>query len=126
VLQREVTGDCLRVLEQTDLLDRANHHLFQPLLYQVATAGLDADDVSCTHGATVGRLDEDSLFYLRSRGIPERSARAMLIRAFAETTLDQEFPPGPGRDWLAASASAAIDAVLEGEVAATPSGKDSQ
>lgn len=87
---------------------------------------IDADDVSCTHGATVGRLDEDSLFYLRSRGIPERSARAMLIRAFAETTLDQEFPPGPGRDWLAASASAAIDAVLEGEVAATPSGKDSQ
>lgn len=80
---------------------------------------IDADDVSCTHGATVGRLDDDSLFYLRSRGIPERDARAMLIRAFAETTLDQDFPPGLGRDWLTGAAAAAIDAVLDDDDAAT-------
>jgi Fe-S cluster assembly protein SufD len=42
-----------------------------------------ADDVKCTHGATVGQLDEDSLFYLRSRGIPYETARGMLIHAFA-------------------------------------------
>jgi Fe-S cluster assembly protein SufD len=42
-----------------------------------------ADDVKCTHGATVGRLDENALFYLRSRGIGEKEARATLIYAFA-------------------------------------------
>jgi len=42
-----------------------------------------ADDVQCTHGAAVGRLDEDALFYLRSRGIPEQEARGVLTYAFA-------------------------------------------
>lgn len=46
-----------------------------------------ADDVKCTHGATVGQLDESGLFYLRSRGIGKQTARAMLIRAFAEAVL---------------------------------------
>ncbi len=41
-----------------------------------------ADDVACRHGATVGDLDADSLFYLRSRGIPELVARRMLVQAF--------------------------------------------
>lgn len=41
-----------------------------------------ADDVRCTHGATVGRLDAEALFYLRSRGVPEQTARRMLIDAF--------------------------------------------
>jgi Fe-S cluster assembly protein SufD len=43
-----------------------------------------ADDVKCAHGAAVGDLDADSLFYLRSRGVPESEARNMLIRAFLE------------------------------------------
>jgi Fe-S cluster assembly protein SufD len=42
-----------------------------------------ADDVKCTHGATVGQLDDDSLFYLRSRGIDADSARSLLIYGFA-------------------------------------------
>lgn len=42
-----------------------------------------ANDVQCSHGATIGRLDEQSLFYLRSRGIGADAARSMLIRAFA-------------------------------------------
>lgn len=42
-----------------------------------------ADDVKCTHGATIGRLSEESLFYLRSRGIGEEAARALLTYAFA-------------------------------------------
>jgi Fe-S cluster assembly protein SufD len=42
-----------------------------------------ADDVKCTHGATVGQLDEDAIFYLRTRGIPDELARHMLIYAFA-------------------------------------------
>ena len=52
-----------------------------------------ADDVKCSHGATVGALDADSLFYLRSRGIPESEAKAMLVEAFlheaVETVTDE-------------------------------------
>lgn len=46
-----------------------------------------ADDVKCTHGATVGQLDEEALFYLRSRGISHRRARDLLIRAFADDVI---------------------------------------
>lgn len=42
-----------------------------------------ADDVKCTHGATIGQLDEEPMFYLRSRGISENVARKMLLNAFA-------------------------------------------
>ncbi len=42
-----------------------------------------ADDVKCTHGATVGQIDKDALFYLQSRGIKKREAMGLLIRAFA-------------------------------------------
>jgi len=46
-----------------------------------------ANDVRCTHGATIGRLDEAALFYLRSRGIPARQARDLLLHAFADDVL---------------------------------------
>jgi Fe-S cluster assembly protein SufD len=48
-----------------------------------------ADDVKCTHGATIGRLHEEALFYLRSRGIPEPHAKALLIYAFAAEVLER-------------------------------------
>jgi Fe-S cluster assembly protein SufD len=48
-----------------------------------------ADDVKCTHGATVGELDADALFYLRARGIDPQTARALLIYAFAAESLDE-------------------------------------
>jgi Fe-S cluster assembly protein SufD len=47
-----------------------------------------ADDVRCTHGATVGQVDDDSLFYLRARGIDEKSARGLLVNAFANDVLE--------------------------------------
>ncbi|MBV9783035.1 MAG: Fe-S cluster assembly protein SufD [Acidisphaera sp.] len=47
-----------------------------------------ADDVKCSHGATVGALDADQIFYLRSRGVPEPEARALLVRAFLAEALD--------------------------------------
>jgi Fe-S cluster assembly protein SufD len=46
-----------------------------------------ADDVKCTHGAAVGRLDEDALFYLRARGLTARDARDLLIHAYAGEVL---------------------------------------
>ena len=48
-----------------------------------------ADDVRCTHGATIGQLDEDALFYLRSRGIGIQNAKKMMIGAFAGEVTDQ-------------------------------------
>ena len=51
-----------------------------------------ADDVVAAHGATAGHVDRDTLFYLHSRGIDERAAKAILIRGFAEEIID-EFEP---------------------------------
>jgi Fe-S cluster assembly protein SufD len=48
-----------------------------------------ADDVKCGHGAAVGDLDPESLFYLRSRGVPEKEARRLLVRAFLEEAVDE-------------------------------------
>jgi Fe-S cluster assembly protein SufD len=47
-----------------------------------------ADDVKCSHGATVGELDAEQMFYLRSRGIPDTEARSILVRAFLAEALD--------------------------------------
>jgi Fe-S cluster assembly protein SufD len=47
-----------------------------------------ADDVKCSHGATVGELDADQLFYIRSRGIPDAEARSILVRAFLAEALE--------------------------------------
>ena len=48
-----------------------------------------ADDVKCTHGATIGQLDEEALFYLRARGLSESAARKMLIHAFSEDLVQE-------------------------------------
>jgi Fe-S cluster assembly protein SufD len=64
-----------------------------------------ADDVKCTHGATIGQIEEDALFYLRSRGVPEDEARALLLFAFAHESLGR-MRPGAVREWLANSISA--------------------
>lgn len=48
-----------------------------------------ADDVKCTHGATIGQIEENALFYLRSRGIDETSARKLLLSAFARECVER-------------------------------------
>ena len=63
-----------------------------------------ADDVKCAHGATVGELDEQALFYLASRGLPPAEAKSLLLRAFVSGLFD-------GSDNEAAF-TAAIDAAL--------------
>ena len=57
---------------------------------------IDADDVVCSHGVTVGSLDEDQLFYLRARGIPEGLAHSMLTYAFLRAIVDR-MSHGPTR-----------------------------
>jgi Fe-S cluster assembly protein SufD len=51
-----------------------------------------ADDVKCSHGSTVGELDEQQLFYLRSRGVAEGQARELLTQAFAASVLERIDP----------------------------------
>jgi len=50
---------------------------------------IHADDVRCTHGATIGQLDAESLFYLQSRGIGKQQARSLLTYAFAQDVIDR-------------------------------------
>jgi Fe-S cluster assembly protein SufD len=54
---------------------------------------IHADDVKCTHGATIGQIEEEQLFYLRARGLDEKSARNLLLYAFAAECLDRMREP---------------------------------
>jgi len=58
-----------------------------------------ADDVRCTHGATIGQMDAEALFYLRSRGIDQMEARQMLVTAFAAEILERVRPTSL-RGWI--------------------------
>lgn len=65
------------------LLSKAAHVHTKPQLE------IFADDVRCTHGATIGQVDEEAMFYLRSRGFPAEAARSLLVYAFAGESLGQ-------------------------------------
>lgn len=67
-----------------------------------------ADDVKCAHGATVGELDANALFYLQSRGVPPVAARALLMRAFLSDAL-----AGIADDGEREAAEARVTALLE-------------
>lgn len=64
-----------------------------------------ADDVRCSHGATIGQLDTAALFYMRSRGIPEPVARRMLLRSF----LDEALEGLRSLDWLKGAVEKILD-----------------
>lgn len=71
---------------------QVNHNLLLSREAEVDTKPeleIYADDVKCNHGATVGQLDEAQLFYLRSRGIDEVVARALLVQAFAHDVIER-------------------------------------
>src|SRR5690348_12064939 len=83
-----------------------------------------ADDVKCTHGATIGQVEENALFYMRSRGIEEAAARAILLLAFANECLDRmkctpvrEYLQELVQGWLPGTTSGAGSAPPAGEVA---------
>lgn len=106
VFQGKITVE--RGADQTDA--RMGHHA----LILSERAEIDAkpeleiyaDDVSCAHGNTVGALDEEALFYIRSRGVPLIEARALLISAFVGEVTDRISHDGArhvAQDWLLAS-----------------------
>ena len=74
---------------RTDAVQRTDSLLLSPQAETDARPELEiyADDVKCAHGATVGQIDDASLFYLRSRGLDEAHARNILTYAFAAQAL---------------------------------------
>ena len=70
-------------LSQALLLDERSQFLAKPELE------IYADDVKCSHGSTAGALDETALFYLRSRGVPERDAKDLLTLSFLREALEE-------------------------------------
>jgi Fe-S cluster assembly protein SufD len=68
---------------------------------------IEADDVIASHGATVGQLDEDAIFYLRSRGLDEPMARQLLTGAFCRAVVDK-LPAGPVREALSGALESAL------------------
>jgi Fe-S cluster assembly protein SufD len=86
--------------QKTDAIQSSSGLLLAPTGHITTRPQLEiyADDVRCTHGSTIGQLDDDAIFYLRARGIPEAEARAMLVRAFIADIIDR-FPDEPVRAW---------------------------
>lgn len=77
------------IAQQTDGYQSSNNLLMNDRAVAHTKPQLEiyADDVVCSHGCTVGQLDEEALFYLKTRGIPEKEARALLMYAFANNVL---------------------------------------
>lgn len=67
-----------------------------------------ADDVKCSHGCTIGKLDEEALFYLRARGISEKNAKSLLLHAFAVDILEN-IKTEPLREYVDQLISARLD-----------------
>ncbi|MGB6152367.1 MAG: Fe-S cluster assembly protein SufD [Pricia sp.] len=78
-----------KIAQKTDAFQQNNNILISDKATINSKPQLEifADDVKCSHGCTIGQLDEDALFYLQTRGIPEKEARALLMYAFANNVL---------------------------------------
>ena len=79
-----------KIAQKTDAFQQNNNLLISDYATLNTKPQLEifADDVKCSHGCTVGQLDEDALFYLQSRGIPKKEAQALMMYAFANNVLD--------------------------------------
>ncbi len=76
---------------QTDAYQKVRNLLLSDEAEANSAPGLEieADDVRCTHGATSGQIDEEELFYLRSRGIPIRQARRLIVKGFLQDAIER-------------------------------------
>jgi Fe-S cluster assembly protein SufD len=77
--------------QKTNAFQQNNNLLLSPraVIYSKPQLEINADDVKCSHGSTTGQLNPEALFYLRSRGISEAGARALLVQAFAFDVTDK-------------------------------------
>jgi Fe-S cluster assembly protein SufD len=80
-----------RIAQKTDGYQLSNALLLSPKAEMDTKPELEiyADDVKCSHGATTGQLDNEPLFYLRSRGLTEAEARMLLVQAFVDEVVDK-------------------------------------
>ncbi|MFN2260507.1 MAG: Fe-S cluster assembly protein SufD [Psychroflexus sp.] len=79
-----------RIAQKTDAFQSNNNIIIDDTATCNSKPQLEifADDVKCSHGCTIGQLDNEALYYLRTRGIPKKEARALLMFAFANNVLD--------------------------------------
>lgn len=79
-----------KIAQKTDAFQQNNNILLsdKSTINSKPQLEIFADDVKCSHGCTIGQLDEEALFYLRSRGIPKKEAKALLMYAFANNVLE--------------------------------------
>ncbi|MFV0593864.1 MAG: Fe-S cluster assembly protein SufD [Draconibacterium sp.] len=120
VLDEQSTGafsgriHVVRDAQKTNAFQRNNNLLLtdQATMQTKPQLIIDADDVKCSHGATVGQIDEEALFYLRARGIDEDKARLMMMNAFAHEVI-QEIKLEPLRERI----DLLVDKRLRGELA---------
>lgn len=79
-----------KIAQKTDAFQQNNNILLSDKATVNSKPQLEifADDVKCSHGCTIGQLDDEALFYLRSRGIPKKEAKALMMYAFANNVLE--------------------------------------
>jgi len=119
VLDDESTGafsgriNVRRDAQKTNAFQRNNNLLLSDKAQMQTKPQLiiEADDVKCSHGATIGQIDEEALFYLRSRGIEEKQARLMMMNAFSYEVV-QNIKVEPLRDRI----NELIDKRLRGDM----------
>jgi Fe-S cluster assembly protein SufD len=95
--------------QKTNAYQENRNLMLSPTTHAVPIPGLEimANDVRCTHGATVGRVDREQLFYLMSRGLSRGEAERLIVRGFFEDVLAR-VELAPVRDALSAALEARI------------------
>jgi len=98
--------------QKTNAYQECRNLMLSPTAHAVPIPGLEimANDVRCTHGATVSRVDREQLFYLMARGLPRAEAERMVVRGFFQDVLDR-IELEPVRDAVTAALEARIPQV---------------
>ena len=99
--------------QKTDAFQESRNLLISKRAHADAIPGLEiqANDVRCTHAAAVAQVDPEQLFYLRSHGLPEETAKRLVIEGFL-AALVERFPEGPVRETLAATLERRLELIL--------------
>jgi Fe-S cluster assembly protein SufD len=98
--------------QKTNAYQECRNLMLSPTTHAVPIPGLEilANDVRCTHGATVGRVDREQLFYLMARGLPRAEAERLIVRGFFQDVLDR-IELEPVRDAVTSTLEARIPQV---------------
>ena len=99
--------------QKTDAFQESRNLLLSKRAHADAIPGLEiqANDVRCTHAAAVAQVDPEQLFYLRSHGLPEETAKRLVIEGFL-AALVERFPEGPVRETLAEALDRRLELIL--------------